>query len=171
MFLDEMRVLSGQARFKNVDAATLKLLALAGERITFDTEEQVFSESDDAEHVFIILSGEARLTRSITCAQGHHVGDAHIGVANIGAVIGEIGVVLRQPRFATFTANTPLTVLRFEASDYLELLRRAPQLALSTIKELSRQLINVTSLHLQTRGCVEADQAVGAAPTLQVVAT
>lgn len=153
MFLDEVRVLCCQSRFRNVDAATLKLLALAGDRLTFEAGEQIMAEGEESDSVFILLAGEAEIARA---AHGVRV---VIAKAQVGAVVGEIGVVLRERRSASLTATTPVTALRIEAANYLDLIRQVPQLAFATIQELSRQVLHVTSRYTEARASCEADKS------------
>jgi CRP-like cAMP-binding protein len=145
MFDEELKLLRALARFKEVDTSNLKLMAMAGERVYFDAGEVMIEEGARSDSVYIIMSGVADVTRSVNGVA------TSIGVMDPGAIVGEIGVVLNQPRFATLTARTPLTALHLEASVYVDLVKQLPQLAIATIRELSQRLVEITARYSEAQ--------------------
>lgn len=160
MFHDEVRVLSAQQRFKGVDAKTLRLIAMAGERQTYGPGEIVIREGEEPEAVFVILSGEGELV-------GHADGlRASLGIMGPGSVIGEISAVLGEKRTVTLTTLGRLVALRIETTSYLELLREVPQLACATIRDLARRYADVMTTYAKARARCECEQGAAAATGL-----
>jgi CRP-like cAMP-binding protein len=152
MFDEELKFLRAQARFKEVDTSNLKLMAMAGERVHFEAGEVMIEEGAHSDSVYIIMSGVADVTRTVNGAR------TEIGVMDPGSIVGEIGVVLGQPRFATLTARTPLTALHLEASVYIDLVKQLPQLAIATIRELSTRLVEITSRYSEAQARAETER-------------
>lgn len=77
--------------------------------VSYAPGETVFEEGDDdIEQMFLVLSGEARVSMSHPSSEGKETLVAHIAA---GDEIGEISVISGRPRSATVTAITPLRLL------------------------------------------------------------
>jgi CRP-like cAMP-binding protein len=143
VFDEEVRLLRGLDRFRELDMGSLKLLAMAGQRVRLQPGETMFRQGTDPTSVYVLMTGEAALTR------------ADAGVVTLltvfgpGAIVGEVGVVLGEKAFASLTARTAVTALRFDGAVYTDLLQQVPGLAMATIRELSEMLM------LATRGYAE----------------
>jgi CRP-like cAMP-binding protein len=152
MFDEELKLLRALARFKEVDTSNLKLMAMAGERVYFDAGEVMIEEGAHSDSVYIIMSGVADVTRTVNGAT------TSLGAMDPGSIVGEIGVVLNQPRFATLIARTPLTALHLEASVYVDLVKQLPQLAIATIRELSQRLVEITARYSEAQAKAETER-------------
>ncbi len=155
MFDLELNLLRGLARFRDVDTAKLKLMAMAGERVQLESGEVLLAEGEASDCVYIILAGSADVTREIAGVA------TRLSRMEPGEIVGEIGVVLDQPRIATLTAVTPLTVLRLDAGTYLELLKQVPQLALATIKDLAKRLATTAERYSESVARAKAAEGRG----------
>lgn len=149
MFDEELKLLRGLARFRDVDTPNLKLMAMAGDRLHLDPGEVLIEEGAESDAVYIIMAGKVAVTRLVDGLP------TSLGEMQTGAIVGEIGVVLRQARFATLTATEPLTVLRLEASVYIDLVKQLPQLAISTIRELSTRLVEISARYAESQARAE----------------
>jgi CRP/FNR family transcriptional regulator, cyclic AMP receptor protein len=158
MFDLELTLLRGLGRFKDVDTSKLKLMAMAGERIEVEADEALLEEGHASDCVYIVLAGDADVTRTIN---GVTTQLSHIAK---GDIVGEIGVVLRQPRVATLTARTPMTVLRLDGRTYMDLLQQVPQLAIATIRDLSERLVEASDRLAQGQADAAQSQSTSARP-------
>jgi CRP-like cAMP-binding protein len=129
--------------FRDVEAAKLKLIALASQRANYRVGDRLLTEGDRADTVFVILEGTARIER-------HEAGsDVRIAEVGAGAVVGEMGVVLDRPYSGTIIAETPVTALRIDKRTFLDLLAKVPQLSLAVIRELASRLLETSSLYVK----------------------
>ena len=143
MLSNEVSSLQRISMFRDVDAAKLKLIALASQRTNYRAGDRLLKEGDRAETVFIILEGKARVLR------GQGDGEIQIATVESGAVVGEMGVVLDRPYSGTIVAETPLTALRIDKRTFLDLLTKVPQLSLALIRELAGRVLATSDLYVK----------------------
>ena len=86
-------------------------------------------------HCYAVLAGEVLV--STTTSQGATV---VLGRRGPGSVIGEFAALDAAPRSATVTARTEVTAVALTAAELEALLRGQPDLAISELRRLSRQL-------------------------------
>jgi CRP-like cAMP-binding protein len=131
--------------FREIDAAKLKLMAFAGQRMSYRAGETVFNQGAESDAVFVILSGEVDVLR---------IGGAgKVLLARLGKthLIGEMGVLCSKPRNAMIVAHSDLEALRIDKSTFLHIVNQVPQLAMAIIRELSARLDHVNEM-LAARG-------------------
>lgn len=83
-------------------------------------------EGEPGRDLFVIVEGEARVRK----------GDAELGLARPGDVVGELGLVLGRPRAATIEANTPLRVARLSHEAFLALFGEEPAIGLRLVEAI-----------------------------------
>lgn len=90
---------------------------------TFDIDEALVEEGDDAESLFLIASG------GVTVRGKDSDGD-DIQIASLGPgdVVGEIGLVLRRPATADVIASHPTVALALTREAFQEAIRQHPTL-------------------------------------------
>ncbi|MGH6815230.1 MAG: Crp/Fnr family transcriptional regulator [Hyphomicrobiaceae bacterium] len=130
----ECDALQQLAVFRGVDAAKLKLLAFASQRVELEPGETLMHRGDPAEAVYVILGGEANVFHD---ADGKRV---LLNRVPKGVIVGEMGVLTGRPVSATLEAATSLTALRIEKQVFLELMQDVPQIAVAVARELCRRL-------------------------------
>jgi PPM family protein phosphatase len=81
--------------------------------------EQIISEGEPGEELFVILGGKVRL----------HKGGALITYLPRGAFFGEMALVDRSPRSASATAEEATKMLVLRRTDFYEIIRKEPALA------------------------------------------
>jgi CRP-like cAMP-binding protein len=86
-------------------------------------------EGEAGDAFYLLVRGLLRVEAEDLAAQPQRV-----ATIEPGAVLGEIGVVTREPRTATVTADTDAEVLRFEMLGVLSVLKDYPQV----LAELNR---------------------------------
>ncbi len=142
---DEIRTLQQIPMFRDLEVSKLKLMAFAGQRITYRMEEALFEEGAISDAVYIILAGEVDVLRS---------GDAgDVLLARIGenGLIGEMGVLCDKQRTAKVVARTDVEALRIDRMTFMHIVQQVPQLAMAIIRELINRIENAND-RLATRG-------------------
>jgi CRP-like cAMP-binding protein len=142
---DEIRTLQQIPMFRDMEVSKLKLMAFAGQRITYAKGEVLFEQGAASEAVYIILEGEVDVVRSGTAGE--------VLLARLGEteLIGEMGVLCDKPRNAKIVAHTNVQALRIDKMTFIHIVQQVPQLAMAIIRELSERLENANE-RLATRG-------------------
>jgi CRP-like cAMP-binding protein len=135
MTLDgEVDTLQQVPMFKQVDRATLKLMAVMSDRMTYEADEILFNQGDISDSVYVVLSGSFDV---INVSSGEEVRLARL---EGGTIVGDLGVLGDRPRSATIRSVTPMHVLRIEKDDFLGLIQQVPKLAMAVARELALRL-------------------------------
>jgi CRP-like cAMP-binding protein len=105
--------------FEGCSERELTDIAKLSREQTFAVGDELCHESDWGRLVFVVLDGEADVTRS----------GEHVGVAVAGDVVGELAMLGDGHRTATLTARTPMTVLVVEPEEIDSVLAADPSSA------------------------------------------
>jgi len=116
--------------FVDLSSRHLRRVGDLTEEVPYPAGAKVVEEGLPGEALFVILEGEARVTR-----QGRSVARLRPG-----DVFGEISVLDGGRRTATVVARTPLLVLRLYRRDLTKLMQKEPQIAGRLLRELARRL-------------------------------
>jgi CRP/FNR family cyclic AMP-dependent transcriptional regulator len=103
-------------------------------------DEILFSKGDEGNSLFAILSGKVKIFTQDS--QGHEVALNRVGA---GEIIGEMALLDYEPRSAGVIALEKTSALELSREDFMEILRKQPDLALSVIRNLSSRLRQNTS--------------------------
>jgi CRP-like cAMP-binding protein len=98
---------------------------------SFKKGQKLFVEGDPPGDMYILMAGILTVT-----SRGVHVAT----INSPGAYVGEMSVLLREPRTATVTAEEDCRVLCVQEKDILEFLTHAPDLALKLSRILAERL-------------------------------
>ena len=90
---------------------------------TFQNGERVMSEGEPGEELFIVLSGQVKVTR----------GGAELATLKPGDHVGEMALVRSQPRSATVVSDGACELMLIRRSDFFEILRKEHQLAVKLL--------------------------------------
>lgn len=143
MLSHEVASLQRIPMFREVDAAKLKLIAIASQRANYRSGDRLLTEGDRADTVFIIIEGRAKVVR------GEAGAEIEIATVETGSVVGEMGVVLDRPYSGTIVADTPVTALRIDKRTFLDLLTKVPQLSMALIRELAGRVLATSDLYVK----------------------
>ena len=102
---EEVELLRRIPMFAQVEPAKLKLLAFASERLTFAPSQELFHQGDMADAAYIIVDGDAEVILETP------KGPIRVAQMTKNDLIGEIGILLDQPRNATVKGMMALRVL------------------------------------------------------------
>jgi NTE family protein len=125
--------------FRNLPAGTLEAIAARLRQESFAAGEVIFRQGEPSDSMYLVQSGQVDV-----------VVDADVGLdrereplASLGAgsFVGELGLLLNQPRSASLVAVTDSELLALSRADLDDLLARHPTIAVDLSRELGRRLV------------------------------
>ena len=116
---DDVALLERVPTLRLLGMASLRMLAIGSEQRDFGRGETLFKAGDDADAGFIVQRGSFRIADD----QGAET------VAGVGALIGELALVVAMPRPSTATALEYSTVIRVARSLFQRVLESDPEAA------------------------------------------
>ena len=136
---EEVELLRRIPMFARVEPAKLKLLAFASERLTFAPSQELFHQGDMADAAYIIVDGDAEVI--LETAKG----PIRVAQMTKNDLIGEIGILLDQPRNATIKASSSLTTLRISKDLFFSMVTDFPTMGVEVMRELASRLDHTTT--------------------------
>lgn len=125
--------------FANIDPSKLKLLAFTSQRVSFDPEQDLVRQGEDAEDAFVIVDGKADV---VVTVDG---GEIVVASLREDALVGEIAILCDTPRTATIRARTPLVALRIAKDQLLTMIKEFPDMSLEMMRVLATRLSKTTA--------------------------
>ncbi len=110
-------------------------LAKASRVEQIDAGHVVISEGSPSPNLYLILAGTAEVTR----------GGLKVGVIERGEALGELGVILSEPRSATVTAKTSLELLVLDQDSLQKALDTVPGLGWKLLQTVATRLASAQS--------------------------
>ncbi len=136
-FLD-ISVLGKVGMFAALDSEALSEIMPLISIIEVQPGRAVFSEGDSGDALFLILSGEVRISKNI-----HGVGEEALAFLKEGACFGEMALVGEElPRSATAVAEKPSELARLARKDFIELINRRPDIGVPILWSFATILSN-----------------------------
>ncbi len=99
--------------FVRLDESLLTAIVQASELVKYDPGEAILRAGDDADAFYITLSG----TAAVLAVDG----ETELAVLPSYSVLGELGLLLDEPRGATVVARDALMAVRFKSGVFFEL--------------------------------------------------
>lgn len=125
-----------------------RIAAVATER-TFAAGENIITQDEVGDSMYIILSGEAEVLDF----------DSHVATLHAGDFLGEMSVLRRIPRSATVRATSEVDAIRITQWDLEAELRNAPAIAFHMLAAMSNRLhvanLEIAKLTDQQRATVD----------------
>lgn len=132
----KLELLKGVDLFSALDDSKLESIADRFQAKTFLKDELILIEEDQAnQSLFIIASGSVKVF--ITGVDGR---EAILALLNKGEFFGEMSLLDGEPRSASVKAFEETQLLILRRDDFLNELKRIPELALSLLAEISKRL-------------------------------
>ena len=116
--------------FSRLDKKGLENIARIADELDLPSGKVMAKEGDRGREFFILLSGEAEVTK----------GDQRINTMRKGDFFGEIALVTKMPRTATVTATTDVRVLVITERDFSAMLKRSPEVGHAVAEALAERL-------------------------------
>ena len=111
-------------------------LFMISRREAYKQGEKLFDEGDEANALFLLADGEVEVHK-----RGHSGNSALLARMAPGSILGEMGMLLREPRSSRAVVISPAaTVLRVSVKDFQDNLAQNPTVAVKLIHALARVL-------------------------------
>jgi putative ABC transport system ATP-binding protein len=136
----EMKSLRAVPMFADMDAARLKLIAFASDRVVFPEGQTLFEQDAASDAAYIVLDGGAD---ALLETPSGRIFLSHIGA---NSIVGEMGVINGAPRSATVIATADTTALRLSRDVLLGLLNEFPQISMALMRDMMRRLVAANAL-------------------------
>ena len=122
--LDVHRTVDLVADLLGIERVVAAEVAQSSERRRLQAGERLFSEGDESDAAYLVVSGRLEASRDSVV----------LGEVGRGEIVGEVGLIARSPRSATVTALRDTTLARFDA----EAFRRVADVHPVLMMQLSR---------------------------------
>jgi CRP-like cAMP-binding protein len=127
--------------FRDLTPAELERIERVAHHRHYDPGAVIVREGQGGIAFFIVTSGEAVISRE--GADGKHQEIRRVGP---GGVFGEMALFSDRPRSATVTAAEPTDCLALHRLEFLDELRRSPEVALRLLDSLAIRLDAASAL-------------------------
>ncbi len=125
--------------FRNLPTDALEAIVDRLKLETFTHGDVVFRKGEPSGSMFLVRSGQVDVVLE-SDATGHSDQEP-LASLGPGSFVGELGLLLDEPRSATLLAVTDSELLALSRSDLDDLLERYPEIALDLSRELGRRLV------------------------------
>ena len=131
---EEVKVLKRIPLFANIDAAKLKLMAFASQRLAFSPGQYLCRQGDAGDAAFIIIDGDADVVLEN--------GGEGLTVASVGKndIVGEIAILIDVPRTASIVATTDLVALKVTKDLFFRMVTDFPEMSVEIMRVLAHRL-------------------------------
>lgn len=135
----EVEILRRIPIFSQIDAAKLKLMAFASERLTYKAGQTLFKQGEMGDAAYIVLAGTADILVDTP--------DGPLRVAQLAEneIIGEIAILCDIPRTASVEAATELTTLKITKELFFRMVMDFPEMGVEVMRVLAHRLEQTTS--------------------------
>ena len=116
--------------FARLNKKGLLDVAQIADEIDLPAGKKMATEGDRGREFFVLLDGEAEVTK----------GGQQINTMKKGDFFGEIALVTKMPRTASVTATTDVRVLVITERDFDNLLRKSPDVGRSVAEALAERV-------------------------------
>lgn len=131
--LARITALRGLSLLRDIPPTELSALAAGLEERPFAPGEALCTFGEQADDVFVIASGRARVWMP-------DAPDQTVRVCEPGAVVGELAVLDAAPRSAHVTALEPVVALVLPGAEFRSVMARQPVVVQGVVRELVRRL-------------------------------
>jgi CRP-like cAMP-binding protein len=122
----KVKLLKGVPLFSKLDKKALQDVAHIADELDLPAGKEMATEGDRGREFFVLLKGEADVTR----------GGEKINTMREGDFFGEIALVTKMPRTATVTATSDVDVLVITERAFDDLLKKSPAIGRSVAEAL-----------------------------------
>ncbi len=116
-------VLAKMPLFSRLSEREMLRIMQVADVVSYDVDQAVVKEGDRGDELFIVLSGQVRISR----------GDTVLNEFGTGEHFGEMALIRAMPRSATVTAIEPSELIVLHRNDFFEILRKEHELAVKLL--------------------------------------
>jgi len=133
--LEKILVLKKSALFSSVATSELRSVAEVAEELHFKPDENIVTENEIGDALFLIKEGRVRVFRTVGTEK-----TVDLAVMKPGDCFGEMAAIDEEMRSATVAANEECTVLRISKDDLHDVLRDCPQIGIELLRIFVKRL-------------------------------
>src|SRR5256886_13179986 len=126
----KIELLKGVPLFSKLNKRGLQDVAHIADELDLPTGKEMATEGDRGREFFVLLEGEAEVTRR----------GERINTMREGDFFGEIALVTKMPRTASVTATSDVRVLVITERDFDALLKKSPEVGRSVAEALAERV-------------------------------
>lgn len=123
------------ALFRALKPEQIPQLVKVAELQRFDPGEAIVRQGEPSDSFYVVLDGSATVT--VNRGQGEAV---EIGEIPLPSSVGEVSLLLNEPRTASVTAKTPVTALKFSSKAFEAMFQKIPQFGAALSSGLAHRL-------------------------------
>ena len=128
--VEKVLFLKGVDLFKSIAGEELSHIARITDEVEIGNAETIFKEGDQGDAMYLIVDGKVKV----------HSGEQVFAELGSKQVFGEMSILDAEPRSATVTSLSELTLLKIQRDDFAEILAAKPEISQGIIKVLTRRL-------------------------------
>ncbi len=137
----KLRIISRNDLFANLDRRNQRLLAFAAQWYTAEKGQRIFAAGDRPDAVYLCLSGKAELGNTDDTGRWRHVTDVEPG-----RLIGDLAIILDDPRQLELRAIEEVKFLRIGAEQFRSVIERDQVVLLSLLRTVAGYLSGTAEL-------------------------
>ena len=130
-------ILGKMELFRGISERELGRLEKLARPRNYEPGQMIVEEGTSGIALFVIIKGKVRVTQ-----KGPDGGQKEIRTMGAGGAFGEMALFNSRPRSATITAVEPTECLAIHQFDFLDELRKSPEIAIRLLDTLSQRLID-----------------------------
>jgi CRP-like cAMP-binding protein len=116
--------------FSQIPGEDLSQIAQITDEVHFEEGDAIFAEGDIGDTLYFVIEGKVRI----------HSGADEVAVLGERQVFGEMALLDSQPRSASASVISDVTLLKIQRDDFNEILAEKSEIAQGIIKVLTRRL-------------------------------
>jgi len=128
--VEKVLFLKGVDLFRGIPGEELSHIAQITDEVEFRPAQLVFKEGDQGDAMYLIVDGQVKV----------HSGEQVFAQLGMKQCFGEMAILDAEPRSASITALSELTLLRIQREDFHEILAEKPEISLGIIQVLTSRL-------------------------------
>src|SRR5688572_17064571 len=133
--------LSECALFRALKPDHFPQLLKAAEVVRFSQEETIVKRGDASDSFFVLVEGAASI-RIMNATTGE---ESEVGRVPVPSSVGEIGLLLDEPRTASVVALEPVTAVKFGNRAFQAMFQKIPEFGAGLSRGLAHRLKQVSS--------------------------
>ncbi len=131
----KLRAISQTDTFAKLDSRNQRLLAFAAQWYTAKAGQRIFSRDDKADAAYLCVSGSAQLYVMDDNGAAHAV-----SVVEPGRLIGDLSIIMKEPRQVDLVATTETTFLRIGAEEFRSVIENDKSALLTLLQTVGSHL-------------------------------
>lgn len=136
--------------FRTLPQSRLKLVALMGEKLSFEAGAMIFDEGERPDGVYVVIGGEVELFHETSDGRRKRF------LIETGSIVGDVAVLYGQGFVGKLMAKSAVSALRLPKDLFFELLQTIPDFSLALSRDLAGRLYRLANFVLHDeRGAVQ----------------